>query len=101
MTFLAAAATAHVSTADKLRSIPADFWWKAALGVGLVIAVVFALRKIAKTNKVLLTVGVALFSTIVGFNWIYERNEPTWATPAVQWLAGFFPTKGKLAGKSN
>lgn len=93
-----AAATAPI--ADKLRQIPAEFWWKAAAGVAILFAVVFALRKVAKVNKVVLAVGVFVVATVFGFNWIYERNEPSWATPTVNWLAGFFPTKGKILGKS-
>lgn len=75
-----------------------EFWWKMALGIALIFAVVIVLRKVAKTNKVLLGVGVFLFATIIGFNWIYERNEPKWATPAVKWLAGFFPSKDTVGG---
>lgn len=99
--FAAAAATAHLTVADKLRQIPFEFWWKMALGVVAVIALVVVLRKVAKVNKVFLGVGVGLVSTIVGFNWIYERNEPKWASPAVNWLAGFFPTKGQVATKGH
>lgn len=93
---LAAAATStHQSAADKLREIPLEFWLKVGGGIVAIIVVVILLRKIAKANKLLLGMGVFLVVTIVGFNWIYERNEPAWATPAVQWLAGFFPSKGK------
>ena len=101
MHILAAAVTkaANGTTADKLRQIPAEFWLKMLLGVAVLIAVVIVLRKVAKMNKVFLGVGVFLVCTIVGFNWIYERNEPSWATPAVEWLSGFFPTKGKVTSK--
>jgi hypothetical protein len=34
---------------------------------------------------------------VVGFQWIYERNEPKWATPVVEKLANFFPSKGQYA----
>ena len=56
-------------------------------------AVVIALRKLAKVNKVILSIVVLVVVSIVGFNWIDERNEPKWATPAVNWLANYFPTK--------
>ena len=98
MLFLAAAAVAPAphSTMDRLRQIPWEFWWKMGLGIiGLVVAVIL-LRKLAKVNKVVLGIGVALVLSIIGFNWIYERNEPAWATPAVHWLAGFFPSKAKV-----
>lgn len=95
MHFLAAAA-ASKSTADRLRDIPAEFWMKIGLGILIIVAVVIALRKLAKVNKVVLTIVVLLVASIVGFNWIYERNEPAWATPAVNWLADYFPTKSGI-----
>lgn len=87
----------HATTLDKLKAIPPDFWMRLGLAVLVVIATVFFLRKIAKMNKVVLTVVVFLMVTVVGFNWIYERDEPTWATPMVGFLSGFFPTKGPHA----
>ncbi len=93
MYFLAAAATSK-SSADRLKEISPEFWVKIGIGILVIILVVIALRKLAKVNKVVLTIVVLLILSIVGFNWIYERNEPAWATPAVQWLANYFPTKG-------
>jgi hypothetical protein len=89
-----AAPAAHATTLDKLKAIPPDFWMRLGLAVLVVIATVFFLRKIAKMNKVVLAVVVFLMVTVVGFNWIYQRDEPAWATPAVGFLSGFFPTKG-------
>lgn len=71
-----------------------EFWIKMGIAVVALVVLVIVLRKVAKMNKVLLSVIVFIVVTVVGFNWIYERNEPEWATPAVNWLAGFFPTKG-------
>ena len=96
MSLLAAATAAQPAALEKLKQIPTEFWVRIGLGMLAIVAVVIFLRKIA---KVLLAVGVAVGLTIVGFNWIYERNEPPWATPAVQWLAGFFPTKGRPADR--
>jgi hypothetical protein len=96
-----AAATAPHSTTERLQQIPLEFWVKIGLGIIALIVLVVVLRKIAKVNKALLGIGVVLVLTIIGFNWIYERNEPAWASPAVQWLAGFFPTKGKVEQKKS
>lgn len=85
----------HAAALERLQEISPDFWWRLVLAVGLLIGAVVLVRRIAKVDKVFLTVGVFLFATIVGFNWVYERNEPKWATPAVQWLALFFPSKLK------
>lgn len=87
------------TTADRLREIPVDFWLKALLVVGAFIVAIFLCRKAAAVNKALLA-GIVVFAlAMLGFNWIYERNEPAWATPTVTWLSGFFPSKGAYATK--
>jgi hypothetical protein len=93
------AATTAATSAEKLRGIPKEFWIRMAIGIVVLVAVVIVLRKVAKMNKVVLAVIVLMGTSFVGFSWIYERNEPTWATPAVSWLAGFFPSKGRLANR--
>lgn len=95
MQILAVATT----TADKLKEIPGDFWLKLLLAVVAFVAVIVILRKVANINKVVLTVVSVFALAMIGFNWIYERNEPAWATPAVSWLGGFFPSKGSYAAK--
>jgi hypothetical protein len=82
------------TTLDKLKEIPPEFWMRLGLAVLAVIALVFFLRKVAKMNKVVLAVVIFFIVTVVGFNWVYERSEPAWATPVVNFLSGFFPTKG-------
>lgn len=86
---------------DRLHQIPLQFWQRLGLAVLAIIAVVFILRKVAAVNKVVLSTIVGLFLAIVGFNWIYERNEPTWATPTVRFLSGYFPTKGAIEAKKS
>lgn len=71
-----------------------EFWMRLGLGVLVVIGIVFFLRKVAKMNKVVLAVVTFVIVTVVGFNWVYERSEPAWATPVVGFLANWFPTKG-------
>lgn len=90
-----AAAAAEPTALDRLQQIPVGFWLRLGLGLLALVAVVLVLRKVAKVNKFVLGVVLFIVLTIVGFNWIYERNEPAWATPVVQWLAGFFPSKGR------
>ncbi len=81
---------------QNLQHVPVDFWIRLAIGVAIIIGVVIALRKLAQVNKVVLTVVAGFFLSVLGFSWIYERNEPTWATPAVSFLSGFFPSKGRI-----
>jgi MFS superfamily sulfate permease-like transporter len=93
MNFLAAASAA-TTTVDKLRAIPGDFWLKLVLGIVALVALVIFFRKVAQMNKAVAGIAALLIATFVGFSWIYERNEPRWATPVVGWLGGFFPSKG-------
>jgi hypothetical protein len=93
MLFLAA------STLDKLETIPRSVWLKlGALILGVIIVIV-VLRKVAKMNKLILTLIVLFALTVVGFNWIYERNEPAFLTPVVEKIAPFFPTKDSYGAK--
>ncbi len=92
--------TVHATTLDRLRGIPPEFWMRIGFAVLMLIALVFILRKVVKMNKVVLTVVTFLVVTVVGFNWIYERSEPAWATPIVSFLAGFLPTKGPPPAKN-
>lgn len=78
---------------QKLQKIPPEFWWKVGLGVLVLVVIVVLLRKLAHVNKMILAVVVFITVSVVGFSWIYDRNEPAWATPVVEKLAPFFPEK--------
>ena len=93
MYFLATAAAATPTALDKLKRIPPAFWLKIGLAVLALIVLVILLRKLAGANKVIVAVVTLLVVSIIGFNWIYERNEPAWATPVVDKIAKFFPEK--------
>ncbi len=88
-----------VTTLDKLKDIPMEFWMRLGFGILVVIGMVFFLRKVAKMNKVVLAVVMFVTVTVVGFNWVYERTEPAWATPVVSFLSNWFPTKGPPPNK--
>jgi hypothetical protein len=92
MQFLATAA-ANQTALEKLKEIPPAFWLKIGIAVLAVVVVVVVLRKLAGANKIVLAIVLLLVGSIVGFNWIYERNEPAWATPMVDKVAQFFPAK--------
>lgn len=93
---LAASSPTTQSTAARLQQIPLDFWLRLGAAVVVLILLVLGLRRLAHGNKAIMTVVVGLVASFVGFNWIYERNEPAWATPTVNFLSGFFPSKGKV-----
>jgi hypothetical protein len=92
MYFLATVA-ANQTALEKLKQIPSAFWWKLGIGVLAIVVAVILLRKLAGANKIIVSVVVIVFVSMIGFSWIYERNEPAWATPIVEKLATFFPAK--------
>ena len=63
----------------------------------MVIAII--LQKVAAMNKVVLAIVCLVIFTVVGVNWIYERNEPAFMTPIVEKLAPFLPSKGSYGAK--
>ena len=103
MNFLAIASLSepavHVTTLDRLKEIPPEFWLRLGAAGLAIFGLVFVLRKVVKMNKVVLVVVTLFVVTVVGFNWIYERDEPAWATPVVSFLSGWFPTKGPTPKK--
>ena len=85
---------AVTSTLDKLKQVPTAFWWKVGAAVLAIIVIVFILQKVAQMNKVVLAIIVLVVFTVVGVNWIYERNEPAFMTPIINKIAPFLPSKG-------
>ncbi len=88
-----------VTALDKLQSVPPVFWLKVLLIIAGFVAAVIALRKLAGMNRVVLGVIVFVIVAVVGFSWIYERNEPAFMTPAINKVAPFFPSKDGYSGK--
>jgi len=83
---------------QNVEKIPLEFWWKSAIFIAVFVGVIIALRKIAHMNKVVLAVICFVVLTVIGFNWIYQRNEPAFLTPVVDKIAPFLPTRGKHPG---
>ncbi len=84
------------TTLAKLQNVPSGVWLRMGAAVLVLVLLVVVLQKVAKMNKVIMGVVVFLVVTFIGFNWIYQRNEPSWATPVISKLAQFFPTKGMM-----
>ncbi|HEX2853277.1 MAG TPA: hypothetical protein VHO24_08565 [Opitutaceae bacterium] len=88
-----------VSTLEKLKAVPKNVWLTLGAGViGLILLIIF-LRKIAQMNKLILIIIVLFIFSTLGFNWIYERNEPAFLTPVVDKIAPFFPSKDSYGTK--
>lgn len=86
-----------ITPLQRLQSVPASFWLRVGVAVLALVLLVVIMRKVLKMNKVVLAVVLCIVFSIIGFNWIYDRNEPKWATPVVEKLANFFPTKDSMA----
>jgi glucan phosphoethanolaminetransferase (alkaline phosphatase superfamily) len=82
------------ATLDKLAKVPTSFWITAACVVAALIGLVIFVRFLRGMNKIVLAIIVMVILTVVGFSWIYERNEPAFLTPIIEPLSQFFPTKG-------
>ena len=95
MFFLAAA----VTPLEKLKQVPPAFWWKVGAAVLIIIIVAVVLQRIAQMNKVVLAVILLVVFSVVGVQWIYERNEPKFMTPIVDRIAPFLPSKGSYNAK--
>jgi TctA family transporter len=86
---------------EKLQKVPADFWIKTVLAIVAFFVVVILVKKVAHMNKMVLGVVIFVVVGIVGFSWIYERNEPAFLTPVINVIAPFFPSKGAYEVKQS
>ncbi len=78
---------------SRIKDIPPEIWKFVAIGVGAIVAIVIVMRKLAGSNKIWLTIIGAVVFMLVGFQWIYNRNEPKFLTPVISKIAPFFPSK--------
>jgi hypothetical protein len=83
-----------LTTIEKLKQVPSSFWINAAIVILGIFAMVIVFRKIKEMNKIVLGIVLAVIVAMLGFNWIYERNEPKFLTPFVDMVAPFLPAKG-------
>ncbi len=80
---------------EKIKDVPPMFWVKvAAVLVGFIVAVIL-IQKVWHMNKLVLSLIIFVVFGILGFTWVYERNEPKFMTWLIEPIAasGFFPTK--------
>jgi hypothetical protein len=82
-----------LTTMEKLRHVPVEFWLKLAMIVVVFVLVVLLIRGISQMNKALLAAGIFFLVAVLGFHWIYDRNEPRFLTPVIDKIAPFFPSK--------
>lgn len=84
-----------VSAVEKLHRIPRHNLINLGLAL-LVLVVVIALVKIAaRMNKFVLFAVIVVMVMVVGFTWVYERNEPKFLSPLIESLTPYFPSRPK------
>ena len=88
-----------VTALEKVEKVPITFWFKVVGLILVFVVALFVLRKVAHMNKIILSIIVLCIGSIIGFQWIYERNEPEFLTPTINVIAQFFPTKGSYGNK--
>src|SRR5882757_6687725 len=88
-----------VTALEKAQKISPQFWLKIAAFIVALVVAIFLIRGALRMNKMILAIVTFIVVGLIGFNWIYERNEPAFLTPVVNVVAPFFPGKGAYEGK--
>lgn len=84
------------SVIEQAGALPHRVWVNLALALLLVFVAIILIRFVAQMNKLVLGGIIVMVLIVVGFQWIYERNEPAFLTPAINAIAGFFPSKPEI-----
>lgn len=84
------------TTLEKLQAVPTRFWINTVIFIVLGWLSIMLLRHAARMNRMVLIMIIVVVTTTVGFQWIWERNEPQFLTPYVNLIAPFFPSKGSF-----
>ena len=69
------------TTLEKLQAGPQRFWVNAAIFIIGGWVAIMLIRHAARMNRMVLTMIILVSFTTVGFQWIWERNEPRFLTP--------------------
>jgi hypothetical protein len=80
-------------------SPPADFWLRVVLITAVVLAVIGLLRALHRFSKTLYWLVLGCLLSVFAYNWVWQRQEPPWATPVVERVAGWLGRPGSLALK--
>jgi hypothetical protein len=94
--FLAAATATPL---EKLQNVSGQFWIKVIVIACILIGIIFLFKRVMGMNKIVLAIIGCVILGVVGFNWIYQRNEPEFLTPYVDVIAQWFPSKGAYETK--
>jgi hypothetical protein len=76
-----------------------DFWIRVALISGSVMGILWLFRTIHRFSKLLFWMILGSLFSIFSYNWVWEREEPSWATPMVERVAGWLGHGGESGRK--
>lgn len=82
-----------LTTLEKLQEVPERFWINCGLVVLSGAVALILVRHAARMNRMMLALIVFLLISTIGFQWIWERNEPHMLTPLINKIAPFLPSK--------
>jgi MFS superfamily sulfate permease-like transporter len=82
-----------ISAVEKLNRVPRQNLINLGLGLLVLVVAIILVKLAARMNKFLLFMIIAVTVLVVGFTWVYERNEPKFLTPFIDGIAPFFPTR--------
>jgi hypothetical protein len=92
-------AAAAATPLEKLHNVSGQFWIKVILAFAVLALLIFIFKKAMGMNKIILIIIGCVVLGLVGFSWIYKRNEPAFLTPFIDSIAPFFPAEGAYEGK--
>jgi len=78
---------------EKLRHLPRKEVANLVLIVLVLTVAIVIFKQAAKMNRGVLLMIISVTVAVVGFMWVYERNEPKFLSPLIDQIAPFFPQR--------
>jgi EamA domain-containing membrane protein RarD len=82
-----------VSALSKLHNLPRKNLVNLGLAVLVIIVAVVLIKEAARMNRFVLFMIILVTVMVVGFSWVYERNEPKFLSPVIDQIAPFLPSR--------
>jgi uncharacterized membrane protein YqjE len=81
-----------VSVMEKIKHLPRKSLVNLGLAMLALLVIFLIIKQARRMNKFVLLAVVLVTGVIFCFNWVYQRNEPKFLTPLVDYVAPFFPS---------
>lgn len=82
---------AQAGIMDKLRRVPKQTWLNIAFFVVIVIVSIRTWKALKKMNELAPYIALVVMVSIVFLFWVYNRTEPGFLSPFVDFLSDFLP----------